>query len=194
MLHLFTKIKKNTWRYHYFTPVNQKSWWCSQEQKSTAPEMWRTEIGNFWSISALLLPWKPKKSKLWKDNFLPFWVTFCPSTPENQNFEKLKKTTWDVIILHMCTINDNHTMYGSEIWSAKHLIYCHFGLFFVLLSPLTIQKIKILKKWEKDMEILSFYKCVYHKWQSYDVWFLRYGARPTEFFFCFGSFFALLYP
>ena len=23
---------------------------------------------------------------------------------------------------------------------------------------------------------------MYHKWQSYDVWFLRYGTQPTEFF------------
>ena len=29
MLHFFKKIKKNTWRYHYFTTVYQKSWWWS---------------------------------------------------------------------------------------------------------------------------------------------------------------------
>ena len=37
--------------------------------------------------------------------------------PENQNFEKAKKMTADIIILiiilQMCTINDNHMMYGS---------------------------------------------------------------------------------
>ena len=32
--------------------------------------------------------------------------------PKNQNFEKMEKTTGDIIILHMCTINDNHIMYG----------------------------------------------------------------------------------
>ena len=31
---------------------------------------------------------------------------------ENQNFEDLKKTPGDIIIFHMCTINDNHMMYG----------------------------------------------------------------------------------
>ena len=31
---------------------------------------------------------------------------------ENQNFEDLKKTPGDIIILHMCTTNDNHMMYG----------------------------------------------------------------------------------
>ena len=39
------------------------------------------------------------------DRFLPFYAT---KDPENQNFEKMKKTPGDIIILHMCTINDNH--------------------------------------------------------------------------------------
>ena len=29
---------------------------------------------------------------------------------------------------------------------------------------------------------------MYHKWQSYDVWFLRYGAWQTEFFVIFNRF------
>ena len=38
--------------------------------------------------------------------------------PENQNFEKMKKkkqkqTPKDIILLQMCTINDNHMMHGS---------------------------------------------------------------------------------
>ena len=51
---------------------------------------------------------------------MPFYL---PNNPENQNFEKMKKTPGDTIILHE-----------------------------------------------------------YHKSKSYDVWFLRYGARRTEFF------------
>ena len=51
------------------------------------------------------------------DRFLPF----CPpNNMKNQNFEKLKKKKkkpGDIIILHMCTINDNHMMYGS--WDIK---------------------------------------------------------------------------
>ena len=44
------------------------------------------------------------------DHFLHFYP---PNNPKNQNFEKMKKTPGDIIILHMCTINDNHMMYGS---------------------------------------------------------------------------------
>ena len=43
-------------------------------------------------------------------HFLPFYP---PDDPENQNFEKLKKTPGDIIILHMCTLYYNHMMYGS---------------------------------------------------------------------------------
>ena len=43
------------------------------------------------------------------------------------------------------------------------------------------QKIKILKKW-KNSQIDYHFTHVYHKWQSYNVWFLRYGAQQTEFF------------
>ena len=32
--------------------------------------------------------------------------------PENQNFEKMKKIPGDIITLDMCTIPENHIMYG----------------------------------------------------------------------------------
>ena len=44
-------------------------------------------------------------------HFFPFYST---SNAENQNFEKLKKKSWDIIISHLCTTNDNHMMYGSS--------------------------------------------------------------------------------
>ena len=47
-----------------------------------------------------------------------FWPNFClftcpPMDPENQNFENMKTTLGDIIMLLMCTINGNHMMYGS---------------------------------------------------------------------------------
>ena len=45
---------------------------------------------------------------------LDYSLHFYPlNNPENQNFEKMKKIPGDIIILHMCTINQNHMMYGS---------------------------------------------------------------------------------
>ena len=35
------------------------------------------------------------------------------TAPENQNFEKMKKTPGDIITLHKCTKNYDQMMYGS---------------------------------------------------------------------------------
>ena len=57
--------------------------------------------------------------KRYGQDLLSIWTGFCLFTPsppnnlKNQNFEKLEKTPGDIIILHMCAINDNHMMYGS---------------------------------------------------------------------------------
>ena len=52
-----------------------------------------------------------------RQHFLSFWTIFCPFTslppknPKNQNFEKLKKKTGDIIILHKYTKNHDHMLY-----------------------------------------------------------------------------------
>ena len=59
--------------------------------------------------------------------------------------------------------------------------------FFVILghfwpfTPLTTKKIKIKKK-QKNARRYCHFTYVYHKWRSYDVWFLRYGAQQADFF------------
>ena len=45
-------------------------------------------------------------------HFGPFFALLPPNNPEKQAFEKMKKPPGD-IILHKCTINDNHMMFGS---------------------------------------------------------------------------------
>ena len=65
------------------------------------------------------------------DRILSFWTIFCPFTlplttkkikiqkkKKNKNKKKkkkkkVKKILGDIIILHMCTIHEDHTMYGS---------------------------------------------------------------------------------
>ena len=112
---------------------------------------------------------------------LGYFLPFHPiNNPKNKNFKKWKKTTGDIIILLKCTINDNHMMYGS--WDIKHNKQNFFLSFWAIFSPLTsltTQKMKILKKMKKNLQISSFYTCV-PKIMTDDVWFLRYGAGQTD--------------
>ena len=108
--------------------------------------------------------------------FCHFGLLFAilpPNNPKNQNFEKLKKMPGGIIILYMCTINDNQMMYGS--WDIKHdrQTFLSFWTIFCPFTPLTARKIKISKKWKKCLEMSSFYTSVTKIW-SYGILFLRY--------------------
>ena len=52
-----------------------------------------------------------------RQNFLTYWTIFCPFYPpknlENQNFEKMKNTPEDNIILHKYTQNHDHILHCS---------------------------------------------------------------------------------
>ena len=115
------------------------------------------------------------------DCFLPFYP---PNNPKNQNFEKMKKPPGDIITLHMCTIKDNHMTYGSwdMVRDGQNLL--SFWTIFCPFTPLTTQKIKLLKKLKKHLDISSFYTTVPSKWRITDLIVI----------FQFGLFFALLPP
>ena len=97
-----------------------------------------------------------------RQNFFSFWTIFCPFTPpppnnpENQNFEKMKKNDVDIIILHKCTINDNHMIYGSWDMKCNRLNFLSSWAIFCSFSPLTARKMKISQKWKNHLEISSF--------------------------------------
>ena len=97
----------------------------------------------------------------------------------------MKQTPGDIIILHMCTINGNHMMYGS--WQN----FLSFWTLFYPFTPSTTKKIKSLKKGKKTLKILSFYKCVS---QMTIIWcMVPEIVSTTDRIFChFGLFFALL--
>ena len=82
-----------------------------------------------------------------RQKFLSFWAIFCPFSPlttRKIKVLKLKKTPGDIIISHICTINDNLFMYGS--WDMEHnIILCHSGSFFALLPPYGPRKSKFRK-------------------------------------------------
>ena len=99
-----------------------------------------------------------------RQNLLSFWAIFCPfSHLTTQKIKILKnwmkKMPEDVINLQMCTINDNHMMYGSWDLECNRQNFLSFWTVFALL-PSNNPKSKILKKWKKLLEISSFYICV----------------------------------
>ena len=112
-------------------------------------------------------------------NFLSFWTVLCLFTPlttqKNKILKNLKKAPWDIIILHMCTINDNQIMYGSWDIECDRHIFLLFWTIFCPFTPLTTQNIKILKNLKNAWGYYHFTQ-VYKKLGSYAVLFLRYGA------------------
>ena len=79
---------------------------------------------------------------------------------KNQTFEKLKINPGDIITLQMCTINDNHIMYGSWDIKCDRQKFLSFWNIFCPFTPLT-QKIKILKKWKKKPgDITILHQCI----------------------------------
>ena len=96
--------------------------------------------------------------------FLSFWTKFCTSTLltilKIKMLKKMKTATGDTIILHMCTINDNHMVYGFWDMERDWHNFLWFWTIFWPFNTLTTKKIKVLKKGEKTLEISLFYTCV----------------------------------
>ena len=63
----------------------------------------------------------------------------------------------------MCTINEDHMMYGSWHTKCKGQSFESFWAIFCPLTLLTTQKIKILKEQTNSPETLSFYSCAPQK-------------------------------
>ena len=101
--------KKNTWRYYHIQM-------CTINDSHDA---WLLRYG-VQQIGVFVI----------LDHFLPFSP---PNNLKNQNFDKMKKPSGD-IILHRYTINDNHVMYCS--WDTecdKH----NFLSFWTIFCPFT---------------------------------------------------------
>ena len=120
------------------------------------------------------------------DHFLHFYP---PNNPKNQNFEKIKKPPGDIITFHMCTINENHMMYGS--WNMEHVkdnfvILDCFLPFYPCNNPKN-QNFEKLKKTAGDIIIL--HKCT----KNHDH-MLYFSLDMVSNRFNYFSFWAIFYP
>ena len=75
--------------------------------------------------------------------FLSFWTIICPFTPlatwKIKILKKLKKIPGDIIIFHMCTINDNHVTYSSWDIECDGQNFLLFWIIFCPFTPMTTQ-------------------------------------------------------
>ena len=78
----------------------------------------------------------------------------------------------------------NDASWGME---CNRHIFCPFGPFFALLPHYWTQKLKFGKIVKQTWRYYPFTH-VYHKWGSYELWFLGHKARRTEFFVILGHF------
>ena len=113
-------------------------------------------------------------------SFLSFWAIFLPFDPPNnaksQNFEKIKKSL-KILSFYICVPQMTIMVYGS--WYIKHdrQNFLSFWAIFCPFPPNNPENQNLEKR--KKLLDISFTQ-VYHKWQSYYIWFLRYQML----FFC----------
>ena len=127
---------------------------------------------------------------------MPFYPLKTPKIKILKNEKKLLEIS-SFIILHMCTKNQYHMMYGSwdAEWDRQFFVILGHFLSLYHLPPPMIPKIKILKKMKKmPGDIMLLYLRVYHKWRSYDIWFLKYKVQLTGHFGLFFTLSALWQP
>ena len=158
----FEKMKKFASKNFHFTHVHHKL--RSYDVGFLRQGAWRTNIFvilDHFFLSFILPP-------------LP------PNNTENKHFEKNRKTPADIIILHMCTINDNHMMYSS--WDKEYdvALLGHFLSFFTPNGPKDQTFPFCKKKTKQSTWIYRHFTHVYQKLSSHDVQFLRHGTRRTD--------------
>ena len=169
----FWKNEKNTWRYHFtnFDIWSYDIWFFRYRVEQTK------FFCHFEPFFALLPPGdiiilhnctKNRDHMLYwsldtacnRFNYFLFWAIFCPFTPEQPKkakFWKNKKNTWRYHHFTYMYQNYDQMMYSS--WDKVcHKCNCYFSFWaiFCPFTPLTAQKIQILKKWKNCLEI-SFY-------------------------------------
>ena len=127
-------------------------------------------------------------------NFLHFDP---PDNLKNQNLKKWKKTPGDIIILNLCTTDDNHMMYGSwDIEHNRHNFFSFWAIFCPFLSIFCPNSLKNQnKKNEQNAWRYHHFIQVSQKSWSYTILFLRYGCMTDVIvIFQFGLLFTLLHP
>ena len=122
-------------------------------------------------------------------HFLPFYPP--PTTPQKSKVWKTKKFAGDIIILHMCTINDNHMMHGSWDIERDRQNFLSFLTIFCPFTPPNNPKNENFRKMKKASEdIIILHMCTkYHGHMLYCSWDMTCDRCN-----CYFSFWAIFCP
>ena len=142
----FLKKKKNTWIYHYFTPVYQKSQWY--DLQFLRYRAWQTEIGNFRLFFTLIPKKEPKKSKFWKN----------------------EKYCWRY--RHYCTKKQNHIWFTVPRYRMRQTEFFVILGHFLLFCPPNDPENKNFGKMKKSPgDITTSYTCtIFKNHMMYGSW------------------------
>ena len=121
-------------------------------------------------------------------HFRPFFALLPHYWPQKLKFGKYVKNTWRYFpFTHV-----HHKSRSHDVWFLRYKV--QRTKFFVILvhflsfDPPNYPKNQNFEKTKKSWRYYHF-TLVYHKWRSYDVWFLRYQAQQqSEFFVILGCF------
>ena len=169
MLHFLKKYKEK----RLSISLSKSRWYYRQFLRYRAKH---TEIGSFRSFFALLPPKNPKNQNFENAKICCRYYHFT------HVYQKSKSN--DLRFLRYLEILSFYT-YKCTIWFLKYkvrqteffVILGHF-LYFQPPNKLENQNFKI----EKSTWRYYHFTHLHYKWQSYDVWFLRYGELQAEFF------------
>ena len=130
-------------------------------------------------------------------HFGPFFALLhsLPNNPENQNFQKMKKASGDVIILNLCNKKHDHMMYAYSDMECLHRHnFSSFQAIFCSFAPLLTSKTKIWKKCKKTPgDIILLHMCTINQdHMMYGSWDMKFNRQ--NFFVILGNFLSFYPP
>ena len=158
------KNEKNCWRYHHFTHEYQISQYDVQFLKYGLRqiEFFVIHYGPFFAL--LPAPSPPHTSLM---------------IPKIKILKNKRKKCLEILSFYtyMCTISEDHMIYGSWNIRCNRQKFLSFQVIFSFqpLDNLENQNFNTEKNTWKYYHFIS----LHHMWQSYHVWYLRYRAQQT---------------
>ena len=143
--------------------------WKTQKIKLLKKLKKMLEISSFYTcVPKTIIIWGTVP-EIWSvtEFFLSFWAIFCPLNPlnsnnaENQNFEKMKKASGEIIILNLCNKKHNHMMYAYSNMECDRHNFLSFQVIFCSLATLWPWKLKFGKNVKNSWRYYPFTN-VYH--------------------------------